>query len=1054
MSCARLEQCQPIANFLLNLGVNSSLWYGQQYTQTGCCGYDESTDIYTRQILCSEDTGEVEGVYWTGNQLFGDLSDRSLVGPTGSVIKEIDLSDNPGLGGVLPRWLTDMSSLETLSLANTNLSGQLPRLDQNWNALSSLDLSNTSLSGYVPALPFNIRDCELPANRVCYYPTANWTESSPPVCLKGLPTCQGSPPGDNPPPPLPPVLTPHLEDVTPPYTDVIKSITEQCKLLKQWLAFHGEDATKLWTDETTCCPYWRDNNAVPEREVSCLAWGPTYLNWSPSSRKLKGDINLPLNTLSELKGLRHVTLSNQSLTGGFPVWATQITDLFGLSLFNNSLKGPVLSMLQNEYFSTIDIRGNNFTGPLPQMAVLPSAYATEDSNYGICALGPGNNGLCWQYDTEFYDTTCVAANPQISSCSAGPQPPSPPPPPPTEFQCILSCRDKAHYFQARVLANGYVQCAGPNATACSWYTDALCTKVAPNEVPPIPDQGVVCGQIGAGWCALASAVLIDGETPATECPPFGPWTCVRSCADDADYVLVRSVGQLEDGGTVQCQGPDLTRCSWYSDQSCRILAADEPIADSSGEIGYYCDQLTSGWCMTAANAVFFGETNNTCAATGTQTTKTTTTTTAVLSSTGTSLAFFPTPPVKPPTIPPGSTFRQVPPASNVNFATDTGYLSCSSANGCTVSATSGAGQGTYVARCGSTSSGPCLIMDLLSQSNPGHCLAVDTKNKQVVEVKCSVTRGLVKRDSKYLPYWTLYSDPTSQGKDKGTKVLNANLGMLDGCMLLPGRQGTGKVHVGPCLGEQASGWTVTAGDKPTPTPTPPPVPPSGPNVGAIVGGVIGGLVGLALILGGGYFVYKRAKSKSAVGGQDSELQTLGKPGDPVPAPPSNGTTNGSATVPRAQTNGSVYSNGSAALVATAPSTATLFPEDVKEMPTYEATTAPSAPAMDGPSGSSPASIPGPSSPVLVSAATAGAASSSSSSGPTPALTAAAAAALNASFVSMFPQSTKPELAALIGKQGVAHTFYKRQHEDELTLTVGDRVVILTSHDGGVSRSLV
>jgi hypothetical protein len=352
-----------------------------------------STDQFERKIICDNTTGATEALIWTGDALAGDLGERSPLGYTNNAIKILDFSDNPRLGGSLPSWLANLQTLENLNLARTNISGQLPRLDRDWDKVTSLNLVDTQLTGYVPALPGNIADCEMPRDRLCFYPDASWTDASSPACLRDIQACSGNPPNDKTPPPLPQTLAPHMEDVDPPYSpDAIRSIEDQCRLFKEWLVFHGENASLLWTDSDTCCPYWRDSN-MPEREVTCLPWGISYISWTPKTWSLTGDINLPENTMSELKGLRNFNFPGQKLTGGFPVWATQITDLFGFNVANNSLSGPVLSMLQNGYFSAMMIENNNFSGPLPQLQVRKSGYGSEESGYGVCILQGGNSGL-------------------------------------------------------------------------------------------------------------------------------------------------------------------------------------------------------------------------------------------------------------------------------------------------------------------------------------------------------------------------------------------------------------------------------------------------------------------------------------------------------------------------------------------------------------------------------------------------------------------------------------------------------------------------------------
>ncbi|KAI9031121.1 hypothetical protein DFJ74DRAFT_423744 [Hyaloraphidium curvatum] len=128
------------------------------------------------------------------------------------------------------------------------------------------------------------------------------------------------------------------------------------------------------------------------------------------------------------------------------------------------------------------------------------------------------------------------------------------------WTCVRSCADKGNYVSVRRV-HTTVACMGPfsGGPACSWYSDANCTELAPGEPEPQPESpgfrysgGITCAQTTEGWCGAAADVVIRNLTgPAcnntavngTSPGAFGEWICVRSCPDKANYVKVRSVGK-------------------------------------------------------------------------------------------------------------------------------------------------------------------------------------------------------------------------------------------------------------------------------------------------------------------------------------------------------------------------------------------------------------------------------------------------------------------------------------------------------------------------------
>lgn len=159
-----------------------------------------------------------------------------------------------------------------------------------------------------------------------------------------------------------------------------------------------------------------------------------------------------------------------------------------------------------------------------------------------------------------------------------------------------------------------------NAAACRWYSDPFCSKSI--DLASVKDDKISCWTnttfTPGTWCGDAYDYLIKQKKP-TECPDvtetqtipppwFGPWMCIRSCADKGNYVKVRRASQM-----ATCLGPYSDgvvahdRCSWYSDAKCSVLAPGEPepgmsyYSDFTG--GATCLQTTEGWCKLAADAV-------------------------------------------------------------------------------------------------------------------------------------------------------------------------------------------------------------------------------------------------------------------------------------------------------------------------------------------------------------------------------------------------------------------------------------------------------------------
>ncbi len=110
-------------------------------------------------------------------------------------------------------------------------------------------------------------------------------------------------------------------------------------------------------------------------------------------------------------------------------------------------------------------------------------------------------------------TTTVAD----STSTDNPAPvPTPAPSLPPGWKCIRSCADKGNYVRVGTSSqNGqaYIQCAGPWTGKCSWYSDAACQVVAPNEFAAANVGGNRCFGYGFGWCLEGARILWWNQSP-------------------------------------------------------------------------------------------------------------------------------------------------------------------------------------------------------------------------------------------------------------------------------------------------------------------------------------------------------------------------------------------------------------------------------------------------------------------------------------------------------------------------------------------------------------
>ena len=88
------------------------------------------------------------------------------------------------------------------------------------------------------------------------------------------------------------------------------------------------------------------------------------------------------------------------------------------------------------------------------------------------------------------------------------------------------------------------------------------------------------------WCRRLFDVLVNKKTDGDRVEmPKPDSACVQSCENKGNFVSVNPSKTME---VPQCRGPDNSRCTWFSDHSCRLLAPGEPTPAYSGGVGYTC----------------------------------------------------------------------------------------------------------------------------------------------------------------------------------------------------------------------------------------------------------------------------------------------------------------------------------------------------------------------------------------------------------------------------------------------------------------------------------
>lgn len=144
-SAASSQQCHAedeAALLALNDGLGSPYRFSSWTTDTWCCDWHD--------VDCDNSTGRVIGLSVSQD---GNLTAAGIPDAIADLthLQKLTVRHVPGLTGVIPESLAQLSNLSELIISYTGVSGPVPSFLGQLASLTLLDLSSNALSGSVPA---------------------------------------------------------------------------------------------------------------------------------------------------------------------------------------------------------------------------------------------------------------------------------------------------------------------------------------------------------------------------------------------------------------------------------------------------------------------------------------------------------------------------------------------------------------------------------------------------------------------------------------------------------------------------------------------------------------------------------------------------------------------------------------------------------------------------------------------------------------------------------------------------------------------------------------
>ncbi|XP_030964528.1 receptor-like protein 7 [Quercus lobata] len=356
-----------------------------------CCSWDG--------VECDKNTSHVVGLDLSSSWLMGHIHSNSTLFFLPN-LRRLNLADNWFNDSLIPSEFGNFKSLAHLNLSDSIISGQIPfeisqlssllslDLSKNWllikapvwkrvignlTQLRELILDTTNMSSIRPNSLMNLssslttlslQDCDLRGNLKNYI-----------LCLPSIQTLDLS-------------LNELLLIEAPVWKRVIGNLTQLRELILDYTnlsSIRPDSLMNLSSSLTTLSLRACDLRGKLENNILCLPSIQTLdltgnwnlegsllkSNWSSTSLNILGLSGRMfsrefLNSIGNLKSLKHLALYDCNFTGSIPAWLGNLTKLTYLDLSSNSFSGLLPSSLFNlPNLSTLSLGNNQFVGPLP-----------------------------------------------------------------------------------------------------------------------------------------------------------------------------------------------------------------------------------------------------------------------------------------------------------------------------------------------------------------------------------------------------------------------------------------------------------------------------------------------------------------------------------------------------------------------------------------------------------------------------------------------------------------------------------------------------------------